>query len=99
VLPLATGIGETEVNELDFVLFHHLHHVCDGLGHQILLVGKGVKNLRSAYAVSVPTLAQTRTSEQPSIVPLTEGLLSPLLEKSRQATTPNWCNYEPFWCN
>ena len=34
VLPLATGIGEAEVNKLDFVVFHHLHHVCDGLGHQ-----------------------------------------------------------------
>jgi hypothetical protein len=34
VLLLATGIGETEVNELDFVFLHHLHHVCDGLGHQ-----------------------------------------------------------------
>ena len=37
VLLFATGIGETEVDELDFVVFHHLHHVCDGLGHQILL--------------------------------------------------------------
>jgi len=32
VLLFASGIGETEVNKLDFVLFHHLHHVCDGLG-------------------------------------------------------------------
>jgi hypothetical protein len=39
VLFFATGIGETEVNELDFVVFHHLHHVCDGLGHQVLLQG------------------------------------------------------------
>jgi hypothetical protein len=44
VLPLATGIGETEVNELDFVVFHHVHHICDGLGHQILLKGKGLKS-------------------------------------------------------
>ncbi len=34
VLFLATGIGETEVNELDFVFLHQLHHVGDGLGHQ-----------------------------------------------------------------
>jgi hypothetical protein len=40
VLLLATGIGETEINKLDFVFFHHLHHVCDGLGHQILLLQK-----------------------------------------------------------
>ena len=38
VLLFAAGIGETEVNKFDFVLFHHLHHVCDGLGHQILLL-------------------------------------------------------------
>ena len=37
VLLFATGIGKTEVNELDFVLLHHLHHVCNGLGHQVLL--------------------------------------------------------------
>jgi hypothetical protein len=55
VLPFATGIGETEVNKLDFVLFHHLHHVCDGLGHQILLNGKGLKSVRTGLAVSVPT--------------------------------------------
>jgi hypothetical protein len=39
VLPFATGIGETEVNEFNFVLFHHFHYVCDGLGHQVLLLG------------------------------------------------------------
>jgi hypothetical protein len=55
VLPLATGIGETEINELDFVVFHHAHHVCDGLGHQILLDRKGLKSLRTGIAVSVPT--------------------------------------------
>ena len=37
VLLLATGIGKTEVNELDFVFLHHLHHICNGLGHQVLL--------------------------------------------------------------
>jgi hypothetical protein len=40
VLLLTTGIGETEVNKLDFVFFHHIHHICDGLGHQILLLQK-----------------------------------------------------------
>jgi hypothetical protein len=43
VLPLATGIGETEINEFDFVLFHHFDYVCDGLGHQVLLLGSWVK--------------------------------------------------------
>jgi hypothetical protein len=37
VLLFATGIGEAEVNKFDFVVLHHLHHVCDGLCHQILL--------------------------------------------------------------
>jgi hypothetical protein len=60
VLPFATGIGETEVNKLDFVLFHHLHHVCDGLGHQILLNRKGLKSLLTSLAVSVPTRHQPR---------------------------------------
>ena len=31
VLLLAAGVGEAEVDELDFVLLHHLHHVGDGL--------------------------------------------------------------------
>ena len=31
VLFLATGVRKTEVNEIDFVLLHHLHHVCNGL--------------------------------------------------------------------
>ena len=40
VLLLAAGVGETEVDELDFVFLHHLHHVGDGLGcHQNLLAG------------------------------------------------------------
>eukprot|EP00042_Codosiga_hollandica_P061003 m.922406 g.922406 ORF g.922406 m.922406 type:complete len:463 (+) comp98226_c0_seq1:811-2199(+) len=34
VLLLATGVGEAEVNELDFVVLHQLHHIGDGLGHQ-----------------------------------------------------------------
>jgi hypothetical protein len=34
VLFFASGIGETEVNKLDFVVFHHVHDVGDGLGHQ-----------------------------------------------------------------
>ena len=34
----AAGIGEAEVDKFDFVLFHHLHHVGNGLaGHQELL--------------------------------------------------------------
>jgi hypothetical protein len=67
VLPFATGIGETEVNELDFVLFHHLHHVCDGLGHQILLNGKGLKSLLTGLAVSVPTWGQKLLTNNPRL--------------------------------
>ncbi len=33
VLLFAPGVGETEVNELDVVVLHHLHHVCDGSGN------------------------------------------------------------------
>jgi len=35
VLFLAAGVGEAEVDELDFVLLHHLHHVGDGLAHSL----------------------------------------------------------------
>ena len=35
VLFLATGIGETEVHELDFVLLYHLQNVCGGQCHYI----------------------------------------------------------------
>ena len=31
VLLLAAGVGEAEVDELDFAFLHHLHHVGDGL--------------------------------------------------------------------
>ena len=34
VLLLAAGVGEAEVDELDFVFLHHLHHVGNGLCHQ-----------------------------------------------------------------
>ena len=33
VLLLAAGVGEAEVDELDLVVLHHLHHVSDRLGH------------------------------------------------------------------
>jgi hypothetical protein len=33
VLFLAAGVGEAEVDELDFVVLHHLHHVGNGLCH------------------------------------------------------------------
>ena len=36
VLLLATGVGETEIDELDLVFLHHLHHIGDGLGHQAI---------------------------------------------------------------
>jgi hypothetical protein len=34
VLFLAPRVGEAEVDELDFALLHHVHHVGDGLCHQ-----------------------------------------------------------------
>jgi len=40
VLLFAAGVGEAEVNKLDFVFLHHLDHVCDGLGHQISPIAK-----------------------------------------------------------
>jgi hypothetical protein len=36
MLFFATGVGEAEVNELDFVFLHHLHHVGNGLCHAVL---------------------------------------------------------------
>jgi hypothetical protein len=33
VLFLAAGVGEAEVDELDFVVLHHLHHVGNCLCH------------------------------------------------------------------
>jgi hypothetical protein len=51
VLLFTPGIGETEVNKLDLVLFHHLHHVCDGLGHQMLLK-RGLKKSAKQFLVS-----------------------------------------------
>jgi hypothetical protein len=62
VLLLATGVGEAEVHELDFVFLHHLHDVCDGLGHQISWVGwmvvQKIYDLRS-NAVFVPKLVHS----------------------------------------
>jgi hypothetical protein len=57
VLLLATGIGETEVNEFDLVFLHHLHYVCDGLGHQILLLHGCKKNCPAHNAAFVPKVA------------------------------------------
>jgi hypothetical protein len=57
VLLFATGIGEAEVNKFDFVVFHHLHHVCDGLCHQNLL-RMGVDNWFFGLAGSMPTKAK-----------------------------------------
>ena len=85
VLPLATGIGETEVNELDFVVFHHVHHICDGLGHQILLVRKGLKSLQSNLAVSVPTWPQAMGTSKPILCPLPRRLT-----RFRRKKAPKW---------
>ncbi|MNX95858.1 hypothetical protein D3C86_1281530 [compost metagenome] len=37
VLLLAFGIGETEIDELDVVFLHELHHICNAVGHAYLL--------------------------------------------------------------
>jgi hypothetical protein len=42
VLFLATGIGKTQINELDFVVLQHLHYICGGPCHSYLLSQKGV---------------------------------------------------------
>jgi hypothetical protein len=42
VLFLAAGIGETQINELDFVVLQHLHYICGGPCHSYLLSQKGV---------------------------------------------------------
>jgi hypothetical protein len=68
VLLFATGIGEAEVNEFNFVVFHHLHNVCDGLCHQILL-RMDVDNWFFGNADSVPTKASVRIYPRPLLCP------------------------------
>ncbi len=46
VLLFAAGVGKTEVNELDFVVLHHLHHVGDGL---LAISASWVKRLLKIY--------------------------------------------------
>ena len=61
VLLFAAGIGEAEVYKLDFVFFHHFHHVCDGLCHQILLVGwlvKKVSGLKCRFCANLDAAPQ-----------------------------------------
>jgi hypothetical protein len=33
VLLFAAGIGETQIDELDFVILQHLHYICGGPCH------------------------------------------------------------------
>jgi hypothetical protein len=68
VLLFATGIGEAEVNKFDFVVFHHLHYVCDGLCHQILL-RMGIVNGFFGNAVSMPTKADNGNFPSPLLCP------------------------------
>jgi hypothetical protein len=49
VLFLAAGIGETQINELDFVVLQHLHYICGGPCHSYLLSQKGVSTPNGAY--------------------------------------------------
>jgi hypothetical protein len=74
VLLFATGIGEAEVNKLDFIVLHHLHHVCDGLCHQILL-RMGVDNWFYGNAVSMPTKAEHHNGPSPLLCPEDRGAL------------------------
>jgi hypothetical protein len=49
VLLFTPGVGEAEVNKLDFVFLDHFHDVCDGLCHQNLLLLDGwLKNYLNA---------------------------------------------------
>jgi hypothetical protein len=64
VLLFATGIGEAEINEFDFVVLHHLHHVCDGLGcHQVSPVWMVVDQYGLAIAGSVPRAGGERSPQ------------------------------------
>ena len=54
VVLFATGIGKAEVHEFDFVFLHQFHHVCNGLGHQVLLGKALVKKSSKRKAVCVP---------------------------------------------
>jgi hypothetical protein len=72
VLFLAAGVGEAEVDELDFVVLHHLHHVGNCLGHRALLAGslkrlnsygaQGCAARRHASSCTVPVLANLAES-------------------------------------
>jgi hypothetical protein len=77
VLLLAAGIGEAEVDELDFALLHHGHHVGNGLGHQSISqwacggllsfaipAGRSPKNAHENLAESMPV--PTRGKRRPS---------------------------------
>ena len=69
VLLFTTGIGETKVDKLDFVFFHHLHHVGDGLGHQILLLHSYKKVRLRFNAAFVPSSGTTSEKRRRAILP------------------------------
>ena len=54
VLLFTAGVGEAEVNKFNLIFFHHLHDVCDSLGHSILLVDSLFKRFVGVNAGSVP---------------------------------------------
>src|SRR6185369_15931936 len=72
VLFFSAGVGETEVDELDFVFLHHLHHVCDALGcHQLSPGWMVVENLGWEFnAVSMPKLVHGTGCEARRLSPI-----------------------------
>jgi hypothetical protein len=79
VLLFTPGVGEAEVNKLDFVFLDHFHDVCDGLCHQNLLLLDGwLKNCPGALLMhflcqSQARLVFSRTLDCAAIVALAEG--------------------------
>jgi hypothetical protein len=91
VLFFSAGVGEAEVNELDFVLLHHLHHVCDALGHQGSPNWMVVENLDgSGNAVSVPKLVHDRIGRAARLSSIFNDFPYTKLAVE-QALAPSWC--------
>jgi hypothetical protein len=76
VLFFSAGVGEAEVDKLDFVLLHHLHHVCDGLGcHQVSPGWMVVENLGWGFECSFYAKAGAwLPPRSPAIVPDVEAI-------------------------
>src|SRR5690606_17801509 len=93
VLLFTAGVGETEINELDLVVLHHLHHVCDGLGHQKLLcLWKGWDRTWRADGMQKPCHGDTGSPRAVRAARIMA--LAMHLEGSttcRRGRAPHWC--------